>query len=131
MMVWSVRAHHEHILAEHLSQGQQHRADPNGDEGHLLEEDPVAVPLNKRQVCQEAGDEPAQAGAHTDAHDELCGLLAVLLVVLVQRDLLGKLGQVTVGHEISEESERNGESPDYKSLVPPVRKVDKTLHNPL
>ena len=47
-------AHQEDILAKHLGQSQQHRADPNGDEGDLLQEDPVPVPLDHGEVSQEA-----------------------------------------------------------------------------
>ena len=94
-------AHQEDILAKHLGQSQQHRADPNGDEGDLLQEDPVPVPLDHGEVSQEAGDQSAQARADSNAHYQLGGLLSIPLFILVQGDLLGKHWQVNVGDEIS------------------------------
>lgn len=124
-------AYREDILSEHLGQGQQHGADPNRDEGDLLEEDPVTVSLDQRGVGQEARNKSAQSRANANTHDQLGSLLSVLLIVGVQGDLLGEHWQVTVWHEVSKESEGNGESPDYKSLVPPVWKVDEALEQSL
>ena len=58
----------------------------------LLQHDPVAVPLDGGQVCEEAGAESAEAGADADAHDQLARLLTVPHAVLVQGDLFGELG---------------------------------------
>ena len=123
--VW---AHQENILAKHLGQGQQHRADSYREKGDLLQEDPVPVPLDHREVSQEAWDQSAQARADSNAHNQLGGLLSIPQFIIVQGNLLGKHWQVNVGDEISKESERNCQSPDYESLVPPVRKIDKAAY---